>query len=306
MVEEKRRIMLVDKDILFRTSVRYTLEQMAGTEIICECTSAEEAISKIKALNPDIILMDNALPGMNGIKACREITGNGDICNVIIFSDDQELVSHAISSGATFCFTKDIAPAELVTATALISQWQSLKTRFNDSCYSIHQIEAMMMKHLATCAALEESGEKVNDTWLPPADDGPCDIREVTLVIPAPGDISQLQKFIFRVKETLKAEMSETGGSWGETHIKLLPRRPASLASMLLQIAMMPEVEGVVEKEPGRAGRFPFSRNTGKAKRPELMVTLSAGAQPIPVTEPAYRHIDVQELQPQMAEAPVS
>ncbi len=306
MVEEKTRIMLVDKDILFRTSVRFTLEQMTGTEIIGECTSAEEAISKIKALNPDIILMDNALPGMNGIKACREITGNGGICSVIIFSEDQELVSHAMSSGATFCFTKDIAPAELVTATALISKWQSLKTRFDDNCYSIHQIETMMMKHLVTCARLEEPGEEADDTWLPPADNGPCDIREVTLVMPPFDDTSQLQRFISRVEETLQADIQETGGSWRETRIKLLSRKPASLASMLIQIALMPEVEEVAEKEAGQAGRFAFSRNTGKVEQPELMVALSASAQPIPVRGPAYRYMDVPERQPQMAEAPVN
>ncbi len=306
MVEEKTRIMLVDGDILFRTSVRFTLEQMTGMEIVGECTSAEEAISKMKALNPDIILMDNALPGMNGIKGCREITGNGGICNVIIFSEDKELVSHAMSSGATFCFTKDIAPAELVTATALISKWQYLKTRFNDSYYYTHQIEAMMMKHLVTCAGLEEPGEEADDTRLPPADNGLCDTREVTLVIPSPGDISQLKRFIFRVEETLQADIQQTEGSWQETRIKLLPRRPASLASMLLQIAMMPEVERVVEKEAGRAGGFSFSRNTGKVEQPELMVMLSASAQPIPVTEPAYDYMDVLERQPQMAEAPVN
>lgn len=306
MVEEKTRIMLVDKDILFRTSVRFTLEQIKGTEIISECASAEEAISEMKALDPDIILMDNALPRMNGIKACREITAAGGICNVIIFSEDQELVSHAMSSGATFCFTKDIPPAELITATALISKWQSLKTRFNESYYHIHQIEAMMMKHLVTYAALKEPEEKVNDTWLPRATDGPGEISEVTLVIPSPDDVSLLQRFIFCVKETLKAEIQQTGGSWGETRIKLHSCRPASLASMVLQIAMMPEVEGVAEKEPVRTGKFSFSRNTRKVEQAELMVTLSVGVHPTPVAEPAYQFVNVPEPQPQMAEAPVS
>ncbi len=305
MVEEKTRIMLVDKDILFRTSVRFTLEQIKGMEIISECTSAEEAISEMKALNPDIILMDNVLPGMDGIKACREITGNSGIFDVIIFCDDQKLVGNAMSSGATFCFTKDIPPGELIKATRLISKWQSLKTRFEGSYYYSRTIEAMMMKHLVSYAALKEP-EEADQTWLTPADNGSCDISEVTLVIPSPDNISQLQKFLFSVKETLKADIHQTGGSWRETRIKLLPRTPASLSSMVLHIAMMPEVESVVEKEPGRNGKFSFSRNSGEAEKSELIITLSAGIDPIPVAEPAYQPVNVPEPKPQMAEAPVS
>jgi len=97
---KKGRILLVDEDELFRIQVRHMLERQEDMEIVGDCTSAEEAISQIETLSPNIVLMDAQLPGMNGIEACRHLTGNGDDCDVTMLSTCQELISDALKAGA--------------------------------------------------------------------------------------------------------------------------------------------------------------------------------------------------------------
>ncbi len=60
---KKVQIFLVDEDEFFRLWVRHMLEQEEGVEGIGDCTCAEEALSQMEALSPNIILMDTWLPG---------------------------------------------------------------------------------------------------------------------------------------------------------------------------------------------------------------------------------------------------
>lgn len=98
---EKARILLVDDNSLFRRGVRHRLEQEEDMEIVGECTSAEEALSQLETLSPNVVIMDTWLPGMNGIEACRRMTGNGHVCDVIMLGTGQELIAHALIAGAT-------------------------------------------------------------------------------------------------------------------------------------------------------------------------------------------------------------
>jgi len=73
-VMRKERILLVDEGQLFRLWVRQMLESEEATEVIGDCGSAEEAMTQMEALSPNIVIMDTRLPGINGIEACRQLT----------------------------------------------------------------------------------------------------------------------------------------------------------------------------------------------------------------------------------------
>ena len=90
-VMEKARILLVDEDKLFRMKVRHTLEREEGMEIVGECTSAEEDMSKVEALFPGILLMDNCLPGIDGREVCRRVRESHTKTQVIYFTAKVEM-----------------------------------------------------------------------------------------------------------------------------------------------------------------------------------------------------------------------
>ncbi|HEX9440346.1 MAG TPA: response regulator transcription factor, partial [Roseiflexaceae bacterium] len=66
---EKIRILIADDHPLFRDGLRTLPNSVAGTEVVGEATSGEEAISLSASLQPDIVLMDINMPAVNGIEA---------------------------------------------------------------------------------------------------------------------------------------------------------------------------------------------------------------------------------------------
>ena len=305
-VMKKARILLVDEDYLFRLGVRFALEQEDDMEIVGDCTSAEEALSRVDTLSPNIILMDTLLPKMDGIEACRHLTGNGYACDVIMLSTNQDLVNYALSAGATFFFPKDLKQNELATAVRLICKWQSLKAENDTGVYSIRQIEAMIMENLTKFAAEEQTHNEDKLEWLPTAGNTSDTVREVTLVIPLPDDISYVRRFIYQVEKTLQAIILETVSSWSDTHITLKLRRPASRAKILDKLVKMPEAEKVEEKEPVKARWFNFFKKIKPVLQKEILVTLSAQAQLPTAAEQTLQYQELPKPQRQLAGAIVS
>ena len=282
-IMKRGRVLLVDEDELFRLWVRHMLEQEEDIEIVGDCTSAEEALSLVEALSPNIILMDTWLPGMDGIEACRQFTGNGRACDVIMLTASQELVNVALMAGATGYFPKDIKCEELATAIKLACKWQSVKAKCEANIYSARQTESIIMEELVQYAA-EETYGKDKSGWLPPEGNGPASTSEVTLVIPSPGDAAQLQRFICQVAEVLQASILETVGSWSDTHITLRLQKPLPIADILDKLVKMPGVEEVKEETPVEAGRSGFFKKTQSMHRNRVSVTLGRRAQPLVIT----------------------
>ena len=70
---DRIRVLIADDHPLFREGLHGLLDSVAETEVVGEATTGAEAIQKAKALQPDVILMDIKMPGINGIEATRAI-----------------------------------------------------------------------------------------------------------------------------------------------------------------------------------------------------------------------------------------
>lgn len=112
------RILLVDNHTLVRAGIRSLLEGLTGVEVVGEAADGREALVLIKERNPDIVFMDVAMEGMNGLEATRRAVKSFPRVRVIVLSihSNEEYVSQALRAGASGYMLKDAAPSELEIA----------------------------------------------------------------------------------------------------------------------------------------------------------------------------------------------
>jgi DNA-binding NarL/FixJ family response regulator len=109
------RIVIADDHTVVRDGLRALAEASPGLEIVGEATTGDDAIEVTRRLRPDVVLMDLAMPGSNGIDATREIASNGSGSAVLIltmFADDESIFA-AMRAGARGYLLKDAGHDEL-------------------------------------------------------------------------------------------------------------------------------------------------------------------------------------------------
>ena len=109
--------MLVEDHQLVRAAIADTLRS-AGVEITGEAGTAEEALASLAGAQPDVVLVDIDLPGMNGIALVRELVARLPDGVVIILtgSSDEDHLLRAVRAGAAGYLTKDLSPEALARA----------------------------------------------------------------------------------------------------------------------------------------------------------------------------------------------
>jgi DNA-binding NarL/FixJ family response regulator len=109
------RIVVADDHPIVRDGVRALVEASPGIELIGEATNGDEVIELARQVRPDVVLMDLAMPGRNGIEATREIASNGWASAVLIltmFADDESIFA-AMRAGARGYLLKDAGHEEM-------------------------------------------------------------------------------------------------------------------------------------------------------------------------------------------------
>jgi DNA-binding NarL/FixJ family response regulator len=117
-MEKKITVLLVDDHSLVRRGFRRMLEDEADMEVVGEAGSGEESVKLAKQLRPQVVVMDCALPGMNGLQATREIIDEAPETAVLMLSMHSEStwVRQAIEAGARGYVLKNALDLELGAA----------------------------------------------------------------------------------------------------------------------------------------------------------------------------------------------
>lgn len=112
------RVILADDHTLVRAGIRALLEKIPGVEVLGEANDGREVLNLVKAHQPDVVLMDIAMPGLNGLEAAERVARDAPATRVILLSmhDNEEYVSRALKVGAAGYLLKKAATAELATA----------------------------------------------------------------------------------------------------------------------------------------------------------------------------------------------
>jgi len=117
-MEKKITVLLVDDHSLVRRGFRRILEDEADMEVVGEAGNGEDSIQLAKDLHPQVVVMDCALPGMNGLQATRQIIENSPDTAVLMLSMHTEStwVRQAIEAGARGYVLKNALDLELSAA----------------------------------------------------------------------------------------------------------------------------------------------------------------------------------------------
>ncbi len=113
------RVVIVDDQGAFRSAARLVVDMSEGFEVIGEAETGEEAVSMVADLDPDLVLMDVNLPGIDGLEATRRILASGAHARVLVLSTyaASEYEDAARDAGAVgFVSKDDFGPDALVTA----------------------------------------------------------------------------------------------------------------------------------------------------------------------------------------------
>lgn len=124
------RILLVDDHTLVRAGFRMLLEKIQGIVVIGEASDGLSAIQMAKDLEPDVVLMDIAMQGMNGLEATRRIRQEGMGAKILMLSmyTNEEYLKEALSAGAAGYLLKDADRNELEVAIKSVCRGETYLT----------------------------------------------------------------------------------------------------------------------------------------------------------------------------------
>lgn len=121
------RILLADDHTVMRSGLRLLLERQPNLKVIGEAADGREAVTMAAAEDPDVVVMDIAMPHLNGVEAARQIVTHNSRVAVVILSmhSDESYVIRSLKAGARAYLLKDSAEADLIEAIHAITGGKS-------------------------------------------------------------------------------------------------------------------------------------------------------------------------------------
>jgi DNA-binding NarL/FixJ family response regulator len=141
------RILLADDHLILRQGLRALLRRHSDMEIVAEAGDGQEAVALAEELSPDVVVMDVAMPGVDGLEATRQILAVRPLTRIVIFSvysADRPLITACFRAGAAGYLPKEDSFDELGTA---------IRTVMQDKVYVSPRVEGAVLEALRQPAA---------------------------------------------------------------------------------------------------------------------------------------------------------
>ena len=138
------KVVVVDDHELLRAGIRDLLSSMAGYRLVGEASAARAALQLIESQKPDIVVMDIAMPGMDGIVATREILRRSPRARVIVLSAHRQIhdVTDALNAGAIGYVLKADPPETLLLALERAARGESYVAPALAVALAAHEMQA--------------------------------------------------------------------------------------------------------------------------------------------------------------------
>jgi DNA-binding NarL/FixJ family response regulator len=124
------RVLLADDQVLIRSGFAALISSADDLEVVGEAGDGAQALERVRALRPDVVLMDIRMPGMDGLAASRQITAAPDLADVRVIVlttfEADEYVLDALRVGASGFLGKSVEPVELLDAIRVVARGDAL------------------------------------------------------------------------------------------------------------------------------------------------------------------------------------
>ncbi|HEX5441547.1 MAG TPA: response regulator transcription factor [Ktedonobacterales bacterium] len=225
------RVMLADDHVLVREGTRRLLEAEPDIEVVAEAGDGISAVEQAVASQPDVLIIDVAMPGMSGIEATRHIKQQLPKVAVLALTayDDDQYVLALLNAGAAGFLLKDVRGQELVTAVR-----------------SVHRGEAVLQPAIAVRALRQAVSHRSPTVSMPPLSDREMEVlREAARGLPNK-DIARRLNLSVRTIHTHLGNIFAKLGVGSRTEAVLLALRRGWIA---LDDTEHPDLDDVVSTE---------------------------------------------------------
>jgi response regulator NasT len=151
------RVVIAEDEAIIRLDLRETLEE-EGYEVVGETGRGDEAVALVKELEPDVAILDIKMPGLDGLSAAREISGERRAAVLILTAFSQrDLIEQARDAGALAYLVKPFQRSELVPAVEVaIGRFRELKALADQASTLEDQLETRKIVDRAKGKLMDE------------------------------------------------------------------------------------------------------------------------------------------------------
>ena len=215
------KVILADDHENLRAGFRGILESEQDIEVISETGNGRDTVERVVEMQPDVVVMDVAMPGINGVDATREISESAPQVRVLALSghNDGFFVKGMLEAGARGYLLKDAAVDELVTAVQSLAQGRIYVSQ--------SVIDTLTYSFLSTMSELNASREKQQQLL----DEIQVKNRELER------QNAELERFTYSVSHDLKAPLVTIKGFIGLLQRDIENNRSEAVASDIRQIS---------------------------------------------------------------------
>ena len=159
-------IVIAEDEAIIRLDLRELLEE-EGYVVVGEAGRGDQAVELVRQLQPDLVILDVKMPGMDGIEAARRITSEG-ICAVLMLTafSQREIVEQARDAGAVAYLVKPFQKAELVPAIELATaRYAETKALVSEVSELTERLEVRKLLDRAKGLLIDAHGMKESDAF---------------------------------------------------------------------------------------------------------------------------------------------
>jgi response regulator NasT len=160
------RVVIAEDEAIIRMDLRETLEE-EGYEVVGETGRGDKAVELVRALQPDLAILDIKMPGMDGVEAARIINGE-KVCGVLMLTafSQREVVEEARDAGALAFLVKPFQKSDLIPAIEVaLGRYAELASLERDVGNLAERLEERKTIDRAKGVLMDQHGKTEHEAW---------------------------------------------------------------------------------------------------------------------------------------------